>query len=271
MANVLSTEAVMTLESQHPFGKAWGNRPRANVLKVRNKVQHTGPVFSWLWIEREETVSRYEDGAVRSAACHVHYEMLISTRFGQAEKGTFSGGWLPWSTGPDIVSLTSPNCGKGHVKLELPDELKGLRIGTYLMNEVVGWVKQWPDAMVNPVQLLAAQAYGDNKKRRNRFYEQFKLVFDYENEETREAGVSRPMPASELAQVDATQFEDWKEDIEEIDAREFTRKLLRENDSLHAELRRAHRDYEHLSKLMAFARKRPISFAMAQLWDNGIT
>lgn len=222
-------------------------------------------MIAWLWVEREETVSRYEDGTVKSAAFHVNYELLNFTRFGRIDKGSFSAGWQPGLPGPDIVSLTSPSCGSGYVVLELPD-LKGQRIGTYLMNEVVGWVKQWPDAMVSPVRLLTVQAHGDNKERRNKFYERFNLVFDYEDEGTQEAGISRPMPASELVQADA-----WRKNIEEMDARGLMREFLHENDCLRSDLKWARQDSSHQSELIAFTRRHPIRFAMAQLWHNGIT
>ncbi|MBN0147646.1 hypothetical protein JTL51_32530, partial [Pseudomonas aeruginosa] len=106
------------------------------------------------------------------------------------------------------VSLTSPSMSKGAVFLDLPG-LDGQRIGTYLMNEIVQWVQQWPEANVNGIELLAGQAHGDNKARRNWFYEQFGLVFDYTDPEHRE-GRSRPMLAGALVKV-----ETWRQNITE--------------------------------------------------------
>ena len=97
---------------------------------------------------------------------------------------------------------------KGAVFLDLPG-LDGQRIGTYLMNEIVQCVQQWPEATVNGIELLAGQAHGDNKARRNWFYEQFGLVFDYTDPEHRE-GRSRPMLAGALVKV-----ETWKQNITE--------------------------------------------------------
>lgn len=87
--------------------------------------------------------------------------------------------------------------------------LEGHRIGTYLMNEIVRWVLCWPEAIVNPVELVSWQADDENKERRNKFYEQFGLIFDYADQ-GRQAGLSRPMPAKMLTPV-----ETWKQNITE--------------------------------------------------------
>ncbi|GBQ32032.1 hypothetical protein HLH34_00045 [Gluconacetobacter azotocaptans] len=74
------------------------------------------------------------------------------------------------------ISLTSHNPRRGAVFLDL-EELEGNRIGSYLMNLVVAWARQWPDASVNPITLLAHQARGENTIRRSRPYEQFGITF----------------------------------------------------------------------------------------------
>src|SRR5690606_42007148 len=61
---------------------------------------------------------------------------------------------------PDIntVTLTSTIAwSEGGVFLDLPG-LAGQRIGTYLMNEIVRWVQQWPSATVASIKLDAGQA-----------------------------------------------------------------------------------------------------------------
>lgn len=55
------------------------------------------------------------------------------------------------------------------------------------MNEIVEWVQHWPEESVDGIKLLARQAKDDNKARRNWFYEQFGLVFDYIDPEQCEA------------------------------------------------------------------------------------
>ena len=74
-------------------------------------------------------------------------------------KGRFDGSY---SRNFNSVSLTSTSMSKGAVFLDLPG-LDGQRIGTYLMNEIVQWVQQWPETTVNSIELLAGQAHGDNK------------------------------------------------------------------------------------------------------------
>jgi len=65
----------------------------------------------------------------------------------------------------------------------LPNEIQGRRVGTWVMNEVVSWAKQWPDARVEPIRLSQQQATQANKRRRNKFYNQFGFQFEPEAEE----------------------------------------------------------------------------------------
>jgi hypothetical protein len=107
------------------------------------------------------------------------------------------------------VSVTASHVwGHGIVTLDLPG-LEGQRIGTYLMNEIVCWARQWPDADVNNIELLEGQAYGKNTARRNRFYEKFGFTFDYTDPEHR-AGMSRAVKVRDLNAV-----ESWKDTIAE--------------------------------------------------------
>lgn len=94
----------------------------------------------------------------------------------------------------DEVSITG-----GDVILNAP---KGMRIGCLLMNEVVKWVKQWPDAKVNRITIIEGDASEENKDRRNRFYERFGVVFSYRDDK-KEAGRSVPMRVSLLTENDS--------------------------------------------------------------------
>jgi hypothetical protein len=94
------------------------------------------------------------------------------------------------------------------VTLDLPG-LEGQRIGTYRMNEIVCWARQWPDADVNNIELLEGQAYGKNTARRNRCYEKFGFTFDYTDPE-HWAGMSRAVKVRDLNAV-----ENWKDTIAE--------------------------------------------------------
>lgn len=94
----------------------------------------------------------------------------------------------------DEVSITGDD-----VILNAP---RGMRIGSLLMNEVVKWVKQWPDAKVNRITIIEGDASEENKDRRNRFYERFGVVFSYRDDK-KEAGRSVPMRVSQLTENDS--------------------------------------------------------------------
>lgn len=108
------------------------------------------------------------------------------------------------------VSLTNHSLSEGFVLL---DDLGvvGDRLGTYLMNRIVGWVKHWPEAEVWPIHLREGQASGQNKERRNRFYEQFGIRFDFDDPSTRESGRSHPMKVHELVQIDPEKYRNIRE------------------------------------------------------------
>ncbi len=78
----------------------------------------------------------------------------------------------------NAISLTSSGAlSEGAIFLNLPTKFEGQHIGTYMLNEIVLLAKQWQGAKVDSIKLISGQAHGDNKERRNRFYEQFGLEF----------------------------------------------------------------------------------------------
>ena len=178
-------------------------KPRILVLEIKDKDRPDDKALGWVLVEREETYRRDpRDGTIYEASIRLSYQR-ITAKFSHRDggKGRLDGSY---SRNFNAVSLTSTSMSKGAVFLDLPG-LDGQRIGTYLMNEIVQWVQQWPEATVNGIELLAGQGHGDNKARRNWFYEQFGLVFDYTDPEHRE-GRSRPMLAGALVKV-----ETWKQ------------------------------------------------------------
>ncbi|WCB48104.1 GNAT family N-acetyltransferase (plasmid) [Nitratidesulfovibrio vulgaris] len=110
----------------------------------------------------------------------------------------------------NTVSLVSQSFyGSGGVFID-PEYLRGHRLGTYLLNEIVLWARQWPEAQVAQIELCHLQGLDeDNRKRRNRLYEQFGITFDYTDEHCCR-GVSHPMLASQLVPVSR-----WQENIRE--------------------------------------------------------
>lgn len=96
--------------------------------------------------------------------------------------------------------------------------LRGFHLGTYLQDEVVRWAKQWPNAAIRRISLSPVDSQDENRERRNRFYEQFGIQFDYAD--GRKSGTSKPMQASELRPVDSSV---WQQDITERGLVDFMR------------------------------------------------
>lgn len=189
------------------------------MLEVRGREGPDGPPIAWVFVEREETSKSYE-GVVYEASIRLNFEIIQPTHsFREGGKGYFTGSYSKSYGGQPYVSLTSGVMQSGAVFLDLPG-LEGNRIGTYLMNQIVLWTKQWPDASVNPIKLISSQARGENKQRRNRFYEQFGIEFDYSSS-AQEEGVSRVMLAASLVEVDA-----WKANIAELNVRDYVGDIL---------------------------------------------
>lgn len=189
-------------------------KPKILVLEVRHRDQPEGDPIMWLLIESQEQFKHDTDGNMSHASICIFWAQIKAKQsYPKGAKGSFSGSYCKYA---NVVSLTSTSTSlscSGYVGVgdadgggDLP---VGHRIGTYLMNEIVQWVQRWPEATVNTVTLLSSDASGNNKERRNRFYEQFGLTFDY-NDPERKEGKSRPMQAGELKQV-----ETWKQNITE--------------------------------------------------------
>ena len=236
-------------------------KPRLYMLEVRDRAKPADAPIAWLLVERQETCRRDEhDGSIREASIRISYERVESRHARTAvAKGWFSGGYSHGFIDGPSVSLTSESTGRGAVFLDLPG-LHGQRIGTYFMNEIVTWAKQWPQAAVRSVELLEGQAHGDNKARRNRFYEQFGLQFDYRDPEHRE-GLSRPMRAEALTPVLS-----WEQNLRERDLRDWLADVLDETEYASAELVQRERAVAELLGERRRAEARPLRWALRQVW-----
>lgn len=187
------------------------------ILAVRPVDKPNHEPIEWLIVERTEVYERDpRDRSIFKASIRLSYHRIVEKYSHDGGGGTFDASY---SHLDQSVSLTSSTMSSGGVFVDPPD-LRGLHIGTYLMNEIVQWVQQWPKAAVRSVELLSGQADEDNKDRRNRFYEQFGLVFDYADSERR-AGSSKPTTAEELRLVDV-----WQENITERPVMEYLADLL---------------------------------------------
>ena len=233
-------------------------KPRILVLEIKDKDRPDDKALGWVLVEREETYRRDpRDGTIYEASIRLSYQR-ITAKFSHRDggKGRFDGSY---SRNFNAVSLTSTSMSKGAVFLDLPG-LDGQRIGTYLMNEIVQWVQQWPETTVNSIELLAGQAHGDNKSRRNWFYEQFGLVFDYTDPEHRE-GRSRPMLAGALVKV-----ETWKQNITEHRMLDYLAAVLYAEERATSELQARDRACAQLIAEQRRAEARPVRWALRRLY-----
>ena len=233
-------------------------KPRILVLEIKDKDRPDDKALGWVLVEREETYRRDpRDGTIYEASIRLSYQR-ITAKFSHRDggKGRFDGSY---SRNFNAVSLTSTSMSKGAVFLDLPG-LDGQRIGTYLMNEIVQWEQQWPEATVNGIELLAGQGHGDNKARRNWFYEQFGLVFDYTDPEHRE-GRSRPMLAGALVKV-----ETWKQNITEHRMLDYLAAVLYAEERATSELQARDRACAQLIAEQRRAEARPVRWALRRLY-----
>lgn len=214
-------------------------------------------------ITAEEYYNNY-NSAVHAAEIRIHYQVLAPRRLRSAIKHSFVASFRQSHTGGDVV-LTAPLSGGRAVFLD-PSNIRGSRIGTYLMNEIVGWAKQWPGADVSPIHLLTNQAHDNeefHKGRRNRFYEQFQIEFDYSDPNAKEAGVSKPMKAAALTQVDT-----WKENIVEIGVFNYLAQLLEQADSVATTLEDTIRARDNWAKRYKLAEANPGRWFVQALFNK---
>lgn len=167
--------------------------PRIHLLEVRRR---TAPEsnLAWIIVEiEEECIS--SKGVAHEASLRLKCQPVSPTYPPPYSSFTFTARY--WQMF-NAVKLTGLDLGGGAVFVD-PGELRGHRIGTYLMDYIVHWARQWPEAIVEPIKLQAEQGKGEAGLRRNLFYEQFGLRFDFTTDE-KLAGKSIPMPAGELVE-----------------------------------------------------------------------
>jgi len=178
---------------------------------------------------------------------------------GRGASGSFGANYTRYGARERIKLTTATPGMPGAVALNLPG-LEGNRIGTYLMNVLVTWAQQWPNADVAPIELTSAQAGEDNKARRNRFYEQFNLEFVYSDNEHR-AGKSKPMMAAGLCTV-----ETWRQNLLEVPLAEFLNDVLVKTDLQELEIQRLKVALANAKMSLQDAEARPVRFALQRTW-----
>lgn len=150
----------------------------------------------WVLVEKQEHFERDEAGeVVRAKLCVRYWSLNDDVEHSDQPNGEFPAMYDREENG---VSLSSFSLwGGGYIVIE-PARLQGRGLGTYLMNEVITWVKQWPAAYVRQIELPKGEGPGTPAQRsRIRFYWQFGLLFDFPNV-TPVVGVARPMLVREL-------------------------------------------------------------------------
>ncbi|WP_068638861.1 GNAT family N-acetyltransferase [Thauera butanivorans] len=232
-------------------------KPRICVLEVRDRLKPDGEPIARLFVQRQENYRRDDrDGQMYEASIRLSYQTIepkhsLRSRISGSFEGSYSRGFRE---GEASVSLIG-----GALFLD-PAELRGQRIGTYLMNEIVVWAQQWPEAKVRPIKLLSGQAEEENRDRRNRFYERFGLVFAYSDPEHRE-GMSKSMPVKKLTPVTS-----WEVNIRERYPREYLAELLYERERMVMEASQRDTAIKNLSATLEDARNHPVRWAARRLW-----
>lgn len=233
--------------------------PQICVLEIRHpSTSKAEPVAHWVLVEKSEVVERDPaTGTVHRANLSIFYwELSGGTESGDVPNGDFSASYdASWN----LVSLTSGSLSPGGYVLIEPTRLRGAHLGTYLMNLVVGWAKQWPNADVREIRLLAGDAGDENRLRRNRFYEQFGIRFTFDDP-SMTAGVSQPMSASNLTEVTA-----WEKSITEHNAVTYLRHSLNEARDLSIDNRFFQRELRAASSALTDAHRRPITWMFKRL------
>ena len=122
------------------------------------------------------------------------------------------------------------------------------------MNEIVQWAKQWPEAQVIPIKLLEAQALTEAEKiRRNKFYENFGIQFEYDDPPKNKSGKSRPMLAGALK----TNFS-WQQNISVHSVLDTMLDLQTKNEQLESDFQGATVGIEYLKKQLDELERRSI-------------
>lgn len=240
------------------------SKPPTYVLEVRAKSAPDGEPIAFLLIEREEE-QRVDssNGRVYDAKVRLTYTQLIAIEdsWHFAQKGWFDACYSTIGNEP-LMSLTSANLyDSGYVIVEM-ERLQGQRFGTYLMNEIVSWAKRWPEANIVPVKLLEGQAYEKNKARRNRFYEQFGIEFDYADDDKAE-GKSKPTTAGQLRNINS-----WEDNIRELDLHGYMSYLLTEHQRQGRDVIELQGQLESLRHSMDRIRAAPFRWAFERRFPN---
>lgn len=241
-----------TTRKKNLLHDAENTEPHYFILEVKDKKNPSGPTLHWVMVKREENYDTRE-GTAHNARLKLKYRVL--GEHGPHERGSFFAGYRRNHDGTEVVSLSSTSIRDGGIFLD-PSHLRSKRIGTYFMNEIVAWVKQWPNATVNPIKLINSDTTTQSNIRRNRYYERFGLVFHYH------ADKSMPTQSEPVLTKDLNQVESWKENIREHDWIEALDKLIATHNDLSLELQSTQKTIEALAQEHLEITSKPIRWAL---------
>lgn len=237
-------------------------KPTSVVLKVLPRISpenDSAPVY--LLVESRETYTHDSQGVLKDASICVSCKQIKPLQNGKKYPKThFHGGYSSSQQG--LVSLTANTLSTGGFVVLEDNEIKGNRVGTYLMSEIVKWAKQWPNANVRTVTLGTGQAQAENKDRRNKLYEKLGLIFVYDNPDHK-SGCSQKILASQLSIVTS-----WENNISLISVPEYFKSLILEGQTTDDKLQQlSERCSKQTEKIMT-ARKQPFLTAIKILFNQ---
>jgi hypothetical protein len=183
--------------------------PRILLLEVyQGEISAKEAPFFTIILEKEEVNSEGDFGL---DSLTISYRVLDRCATGVGH------GWFgaSYDRRAKRLSITSDSMSRGAVFLD-PEEIRGYRIGTYIMNQIILWAKHnYSSAILDTITLCQGQANLENKERRNRFYEQFGIKFNYSNDK-KEEGKSNKTFINQLTTV-----ETWKKNIKEVEITDY--------------------------------------------------
>jgi GNAT superfamily N-acetyltransferase len=225
------------------------------VLQIRKPdATAQAPIAATLLIQRYEEHQYDSEGGLASASIVLKYQRLGgASEF--ISRGSFQGrmGGYPFE-----VSVTGGSVMIGD------ESLRGIRLGSYLFNEVIVWAKQWPDLPVARIRVSSVDADERNLERRNRFYAGAGINFEWSTPEMRE-GFSLPMFAHELVTRPSGPEGPWS-NVEAIEIAKWGAGCLREIDRLKYELEGARRSIASMNRPYLEAVNPSLGFACRTLF-----
>ena len=246
-----------------PYLKGVAVPPKIVVLRIHDRLEPKKHLADVLVEAIEERHLDPKTQRVLQASLRLQYEVAIPD--GETHRKAHGSFAAFYSEYGNHASLTSSTRGTGAVFLNLAG-LEGQRVGSYLMNRLVRWIKEFPEADVASIGLNAGQADLENKERRNRFYEQFGVAFDYRDPD-RKAGRSMPMTVAMLTPV-----LNWAKNIEELTVDEYLRIVLGEAQQQRWEADHFRGVIAERNKEIASHEARPfrwaIGYTLRSLWER---